>query len=129
MMRKQLQEQLANSAPGGPVQIKLNRSSSGGTSTEYYMFAAENKLIRKEKLINSYLIEEPLPVINWKISSDTMSFSGLHCQKATAHFKGRDYTAWFCPDIPSHGGPWKLSGLPGVVFAASDDQKKECFKV
>lgn len=127
LMRKQIQEQMAASA-GGPVQIKINRGASSGTSTEYYQFPAENKLVRKEKLVNNYLIEEHLPVINWKISGDTASFAGLHCQKATTHFKGRDYTAWFCPDIAVHAGPWKLAGLPGLILEAYDTKKQVIFK-
>ena len=109
LFRKQMQDQIAGSPDGN---IKINRQNIG-TSTQYFEFPEGKKLFRKERLFNPYLIEEPLPVIDWKISADTASFGGLHCQKATTHFKGRDYIAWFCPDLPFHGGPWKLNGLPG----------------
>ena len=124
-MKKQVTEQVAASA-GGP--IKINIKGGRGSSTEYFMFQGEKKFIRKEKLINNYLIEEPVPVISWKISSDTATFSGLHCQKATGRFKGRDYTAWFCPDVPFHSGPWKLNGLPGLIVEAYDAKKEVVFK-
>jgi hypothetical protein len=52
----------------------------------------------------------------------------LHCQEATCHFKGRDYTAWFCPDLPVHIGPWKLNGLPGVIVDARDAKNDVIFK-
>jgi GLPGLI family protein len=123
LVKKQIQEQIAS----GSGEIKVNRKGSG-SGTEYYQYPNEKKLFRKEQLINSYLIEEPLPVMNWKISNDTTSFGSLHCQKATTHFKGRDYTAWFCPDIPSQSGPWKLSGLPGVILEAFDSKKQVVFK-
>jgi GLPGLI family protein len=123
LVQKQIQEQQA--AGSGRIHIKTNGS---GSSTEYYQFAKEKKLFRKEKLINSYLIEEPLPVINWKIGKDTAVFGGMHCQKATTHFKGRDYTAWFCLDIPSQSGPWKLSGLPGLILEAYDTKQQVVFK-
>ena len=125
LMKKQVQEQMAAN-PGGP--IRITRGKGSGSTTEYYQFPNEKKIVRKEKLFNSYLIEEPFPVINWKISSDTARFAGLQCQKATAHFKGRDYTAWFCPDLPFHSGPWKLNGLPGVIVDAYDDKKEVVFK-
>lgn len=114
--KKQVREAFANSA-GGPVQINRHITGSG---TEYYQYPNDRKMLRKESLFGSFLIAEALPVINWKITGDTASFGGLHCQKATAHFKGRDYTAWFCPDLPLHLGPWKLNGLPGVIVDAYD---------
>jgi hypothetical protein len=79
-------------------------------------------------MVNEYLIEGPLPAIDWKIGVDTGTFYGLHCQKATCHFKGRDYVAWFCPDLPVHSGPWKLNGLPGVIVDAHDTKNEVEFK-
>jgi GLPGLI family protein len=128
MMRQQVAQQIAEQkGSGGPMRINVS-SKVQTTNTEYYQFAADKKLVRKERLLTPYLIEEPMPVINWKISSDTASFAGLHCQKATTHFKGRDYTAWFCPDMPFHAGPWKLNGLPGLIMEAYDTNKEVVFK-
>jgi GLPGLI family protein len=125
-VKRQILEQMAANGPDG--KIRINQKNTG-IGIEYYVFPGENKLIRREKpLIDSYLVEEPIPVINWQISTDTATFGGMHCQKATAHFKGRDYTAWFCPDIPFHGGPWKLSGLPGLILEAYDSKKQVVFK-
>jgi GLPGLI family protein len=127
MMKKQVADQIAaNANTGGP--IKINIKGGRSSSTEYFTFAGQHKFIRKEKLVNNYLIEEPMPVIQWKITNDTASFSGLKCQKATGHFAGRDYTAWFCPDIPFHSGPWKLIGLPGLIVEAYDAKKQVVFK-
>jgi GLPGLI family protein len=118
--KKQMQIALANS-PDGRVNIRRNRRGSGA---EYYEFPNEKKLARKDQLVmETYLIDDAMPAIDWKISGDTQTFAGLHCQKATTHFKGRDYTAWFCPDMPLHVGPWKLNGLPGVIVEAYDAKK------
>lgn len=118
--KKQMEIALANS-PDGNVRINRQRR---GSRAEYYQFPNEKKLDRKEPLVmDTYLIEDAMPPIDWKISSDTATFGGLHCQKATTHFKGRDYTAWFCPDMPLHVGPWKLNGLPGVIVQAYDAKK------
>ena len=127
MMRKQIAQQIAaNAGTNGPITVK--RGGPRITNNEYYQFPGTGKLVRKESLINSYLIEEPLPVIKWKISNDTASFSGLKCQKATGILKGREYTAWFCPDLPFHSGPWKLNGLPGLIIEAYDAKKQVMFK-
>jgi hypothetical protein len=95
---------------------------------EYYQFFRDRKLVRKESImVAHYQINEDLPVIHWQVSPDTATFAGLHCQKATTHFKGRNYTAWFCPDLPVSAGPWKLNGLPGVIIEAFDTKKEVCF--
>jgi len=95
--------------------------------TEYYLFTAEKKMIRIESLFYSYQIPDVFPVIDWHITEDTATKGGLHCQKATAHFKGRNYTAWFCPNLPLHAGPWKLNGLPGIIVEAYDAKREVQF--
>ncbi len=111
--KRQIQEQMA--ANGGDGKIRINQKNGAMGGTDYYLFPGEIKLIRIEReLFTKYVIEEPFPAINWQISIDTATFGGLHCQKANTHFKGRDYTAWFCPDIPFPGGPWKLSNTSGI---------------
>ncbi|MGF7081585.1 GLPGLI family protein [Mucilaginibacter sp. UYCu711] len=127
MMQQQVAQQMADQKGSGRLNINV-QSRTPTTSTEYFQFAAEGKFIRKERLITPYLIEEPMPVINWKISTDTMTIGSMHCQKATGHFKGRDYTAWFTTEVPFHAGPWKLSGLPGLIVEAYDTNKEVVFK-
>ncbi len=74
-----------------------------------------------------FFIEEPMPAMNWQISTETKSIQGLACQKATTHFRGRDYEAWFCSQLPYNNGPWKLGGLPGLIIEASDSKKEVVF--
>lgn len=127
---EKMKQLIADRAKTGTTSM-LNMTGVGGprgSSTAFYQFQAEKKLIRQEKIINLYLLEEPLPVINWKITADTASFGSLQCQKATTTFKGRNYEAWFCPTLPFHSGPWKLNGLPGLIVEASDSKKEVIFK-
>jgi len=123
--KKAWAEAVAASPDGQP---RISRRGVG-TNIEYYQYPNEQKLSTKDELMfNNYAIEGPMPVIDWKISSDTATFGGLHCQKATGHFKGRDYTAWFCPDLPVQVGPWKLNGLPGVIVDARDSKNEVVFQ-
>ena len=122
--KKAYADAVANSPDGHP---NINRRGSG-SDNQYYQFPDEQKLLTKDNLMMSdYLIQGPMPVIDWKISGDTATFGGLHCQKATGHFKGRDYIVWFCPDLPVHTGPWKLNGLPGVIVDARDTKNEVVF--
>lgn len=114
------------SSPDGNVRVNRN---GGGTRIQYYQYPNEKKMYTKENVLgNDYLVESSLPVIDWNISSDTATFGGLHCQKATGHSKGRDYIVWFCPGIPVRTGPWKLNGLPGVIVDARDTKNEVVFQ-
>jgi len=98
------------------------------SASEYYQFPNEKKQVRKENvLFSEFLLTDVLPAVNWRITRDTASFGGLHCQKAMGHFRGRDYTAWFYPDLPFPLGPWRLNGLPGLIIEAYDAKKEVCF--
>lgn len=99
------------------------------TLIDYYYFAKENEFYTREKVLTEYMAKEVAPKINWKITKDTASFSGLHCQKATTSFKGRKWTAWFAPELPFASGPWKLNGLPGLIIAANDDKNEVKFSL
>ena len=128
-MKKNLMEQMKNQAGSGNISIKIDKTGNKPTTAvDYYYFANENKFFTKERLVTNYLIEEEAPKIDWKISKDTASFSGVLCQKATANFKGRNWIAWFAQDLPFQSGPWKLNGLPGLIVEAYDDKKEVQFQ-
>lgn len=123
--KKTYADAVASSPDGHPRGI--NRSDVGPRS-QYFQYPGEQKLFTKDYvMVNAYLIEEAMPAINWTISNDTATFGGLHCQKATGYFKGRDYIVWFSPDLPVHTGPWKLNGLPGVIVDARDTKNEVVF--
>lgn len=127
-IRKSIEEQIKNQA-GGPTSININRTSSKPvTQVDYFYFVNENKFYTKERIISNYLIEETAPVIKWKISKDTTSFSGVKCQKATTYFKGRNWIAWFAPELAFQSGPWKLNGLPGLIIEAHDEKNEVKFQ-
>ena len=66
---------------------------------------------------------------DWKLETEkTTVILGHHCQKATCHWRGRDYVAWFAPDIPIRRGPWKFGGLPGLILKIYDINKLYTFE-
>lgn len=59
--------------------------------------------------------------MQWNIiDKDTMVICGYICKKATTFFAGRSWIAWFSEDLPISCGPWKFSGLPGLILSAYD---------
>lgn len=123
--RKAIMDQISS----GSTNIKVtNAGGPMSPNIDYFQYPNDNKLYINERVVNNYVIEEVMPVLAWKITADTTTLNGLQCQKATTHFKGRDYTAWFCADLPYRVGPWKLNGLPGLIVEAYDAKKDVIFK-
>jgi GLPGLI family protein len=95
----------------------------------FYKNYDQKKIENVETAMNKeYIYDEPLPVINWTITPETKNIQELSCQKATASFRGRDYEAWFCSQIPYSDGPWKLNGLPGLILEAYDTKQEVVFR-
>lgn len=72
---------------------------------------------------NGYYSFKTTDKINWTVSDETKKVENYTLQKATTKFGGRNWTAWFCKDIPINEGPFKLRGLPGLIFELSDAKK------
>lgn len=62
--------------------------------------------------------KEPIPSIEWDITDSTKNIVGYECIMASCDYHGRKWTAWFAPEVPVPDGPWKLSGLPGIILEA-----------
>ena len=80
----------------------------------------------------NYIYNENSPTFKWKMEADTTTILTYTCQKATTTFRGRNYTAWFAPEIPSNNGPWKFGGLPGLILKIYDKSNNfnfECIGV
>ncbi len=124
----------ANAAPsGGPVRVVTAVPVATVTdpaipSINVFQYTAKQKLLITERVgIKAFVVETKLPVINWQISTDTKQIAGYNCQQATGEYRGRTYTVWFTPDIPLQNGPWKLTGLPGLILEARDAKNEVSF--
>lgn len=66
------------------------------------------------------LVEDIYPDLQWTITEEQKVIADYTCVKATVSYRGRDWTAWFTPEIPLSVGPWKLHGLQGLILEAYD---------
>jgi len=93
----------------------------GQTATEYHTmphgFQGEN----------GYLLSQ-YPFQRWSLTDETATVLGYKCQKATCHWRGRDFVAWFAPDIPIRRGPWLFGGLPGLILKVYDKDRHYTFE-
>ncbi|AJW62947.1 Protein of unknown function (Porph_ging) [Elizabethkingia miricola] len=56
----------------------------------------------------------------WQVSKEKKEILSYPVQKATTKFGGRSWIAWFTTAIPFSDGPYKFSGLPGLILKITD---------
>lgn len=108
--------------------MKENGISSSGTELQIYKNYPAGKMTVTDKIsLSSYLYEENMDEIAWEILPDTTTCLNYLCQKAVCDFRGRRYEAWFAPELPINNGPWKFSGLPGLILKAETPDGRYSF--
>lgn len=71
---------------------------------------------------------EPFSEMQWEVVADsTRTILGYECAMARSAYHGRDWTAWFAPEIPVQDGPWKFTGLPGLILMATESEGMHSF--
>ncbi|UFK96783.1 GLPGLI family protein [Kaistella faecalis] len=60
--------------------------------------------------------------MEWKILAETAKIGDYKTQKAQTNFGGRTWFAWFTTDVPFQDGPYKFSGLPGLIVKVEDSK-------
>ena len=121
-----------DSLEGGHILKQGQFNGSGGTIYQTVVTNKPGFLFYKDKKTNTLYsrdigfnyVKDTKINIHWNITNDTKTVGDYKVQKATAQFRGRNYVAWFSPEIPLPYGPWKLGGLPGLVLEAYDSNKE-----
>jgi len=87
-----------------------------------YKFFAENRLMFQQYIMpHFYTYEEPLQFLTWQIvPGEEKVIQNYRVQKATTTFGGRNWEAWFAPEVPISDGPYKFNGLPGLIIKIGD---------
>lgn len=96
----------------------------------YRIFKQNNQISTVESItsLESYMTTdfyaytEKEEMFRWKIQEDTATVDGLFCQRALLNWAGRDWEAWFSPETPIFDGPYKFSGLPGLIVRIEDTE-------
>lgn len=81
----------------------------------------KNKMnVFQDVIVGEYQYEEQQPILNWVLSDETKSIFDYTCRRATVHYRGRDYVAWYTTEIPFSNGPYVFGGLPGLILEIYD---------
>lgn len=114
-------ESIKKQMAAGMKSISVSRQSNDGeinyevekTYPDYKTFLVSN--IGND----SYKVAEDRKP-DWKILQEKKKIGEFQVQKATTNFAGRNWTAWFTIEVPIQDGPYKFSGLPGLIVQIED---------
>ncbi|HMZ45752.1 MAG TPA: GLPGLI family protein [Chitinophagaceae bacterium] len=86
-----------------------------------YTDLATHKTIAKKKVFETtFLLEDSITKINWRITNDTRTIAGIECRKAVGKIFDSVYVIAFYTDlITCTGGPLSFTGLPGMILGVA----------
>ena len=115
-------ESIKKQMAAGMKSISVSRNQKGGEiNYEVEKSYPEYKTSLTARVGNdSYKVLEDRK-LDWKILAEKKKIGEFNTQKATTDFAGRKWTAWFTSEVPVLDGPYKFSGLPGLIVEVSDD--------
>ena len=92
-----------------------------GLSQDRYLKDFDKETLRYSGYVigSRYYYDEPLHGVEWNLEDETKEVLGHQCRKATTHWRGRDWTAWYS-EIPFADGPCQFGGLPGLILELTD---------
>ena len=91
-------------------------------------YSAGLMTVLSKVLIQKYCYTDRMDSLEWTLTNDTLSVGSYLCYGGVCTFRGREWRVWYTPDIPSMDGPWKLTGLPGLILKAEDSAKEFTFE-
>lgn len=71
---------------------------------------------------NFYNYEENRIPVKWVMEEGEDTVCGYSCRIARGEYGGRTWIVKYAPEIPTQNGPWKLTGLPGLILDAIDTE-------
>ena len=110
-----------------------NPNSRGGdmglayhlTPSFYFYYPETDRFVKTYRIISEeFLLSDGKSENKWEIGKEEKKIGLYNCRKATCEIGGRKWTAWFTTDLPHRAGPRTLTGLPGVVLEAYDQERE-----
>lgn len=80
-------------------------------------------------MAESFYLKEQLENHNWQLLDSTSVVLNKKCNIAKTEFRGRNYYAYYDPNIPIPNGPWKFHGLPGLILKVITNENGEYFNI
>lgn len=120
---------LNNGERPGPMEILPFISNIKFTYSIYKGYPEKNTITKHDNLVGIKCYKEPTPQQDWTETGRTKDILGLNCKEAVCSYRGRDYVAYYCPDIPLSYGPDVFGGLPGLIMELQDGKQEYIWNI
>ena len=118
-------DSLMLAAEGGGAMPDVWSLPAGTAFTVYKNFPEPGRMTSTDIIgTENYLMEEAVPDFGWRVLDEWKEVLGYRVRRAECSFRGRDYVAWFAPELPLSEGPWKFCGLPGLILEVYDTRQQ-----
>lgn len=114
----------------GSIVMSFKNGTSLPKTKFQYTIIQSNENIQYFQPVGMAVLTYKEPIIgNWKLIDETEIINTITCKKATVTYKGRNWTAWYSTEIPLPYGPYKFSGLPGLIIKIVDQKNEYNFEL
>lgn len=114
---------------GGMVVIDYSKTNMPKTLYKYVIVQKQKDVSYFQPVgLSLFYYKDPV-INNWELINETKNISNWVCKKASVYFKGRKWIAWYSPEIPLQYGPYKFSGLPGLIVKITDENEEYDFQL
>jgi GLPGLI family protein len=73
--------------------------------------------VEKEMIGSLFNVEDSMPKMEWRLTSETRNIAGFNCKKAVSKIFDSVYVfAFYTEEIMIPGGPCSINGLPGMIL-------------
>jgi len=88
----------------------------------HHWFHKSRTVVTARLVAHDFIFEDEIMMPQWTITGEEKVILGYPSIRAIANYRGREWIAYFTPEIPISRGPWLLWGLPGLIVKAYDSE-------
>ncbi|RYF79132.1 MAG: GLPGLI family protein, partial [Chitinophagaceae bacterium] len=89
----------------------------GNKNVVYNNYPAQRTITQKPIAEETFLVEDSLMKIQWKLTNDTRTIAGYDCRKAVGFVDDTlAIFAFYTDELLVQGGPESVHGLPGMIL-------------
>lgn len=118
--RLKLDSAFSSQIKGNSNNINLDSKNIPQPRSNFLIIQTNNEIQYYGAVRTTTLSYNSSVIDKWKLINETKVINSIVCKRAEVNYKGRDWIAWYATEIPFPYGPYKFSGLPGLIVKITD---------